>query len=400
LQRVEHADEVVMHSVSTCEQCGTTLADQPAIQCERRQVFDVPRKLLWVVEHQAEEKACPQCQQVTRASFPDEVRAVAQYGAGLAGLAVYLVEGQFVPYARAAQFLQEWFGVRLSAGSLVNFVKRCHQHLSPVEQRIKDALIRAPVLHQDETGLRVNTKTHWVHVACTTHLTHYAAHLNRGRKAMEAIGISPAFRGVSVHDGLMSYRAFGCSHALCNAHHLRELTFVEEELGQAWAGQMKDLLLLMKRRVEQAKAAGLWEVNALSLLALSADYDRLLEQGWKANPAPEPADAVPRAQGAPAAKRSRKQPPARKLLHRLQVGKFQALAFLYNFAVPFDNNQAERDLRMLKVQQKITGGLRTQAGIEQVCRIRSYLCTLHKQGADLFDALHQTLLRQPVLPAF
>jgi transposase len=401
LQQVEHADELVIHSVSRCEQCGTTLADQPAIRHERRQVFDVPPQRLLVVEHQAEEKQCPQCHQVTRASFPKEVRAVAQYGPGLAGLAVYLVQGQLVPYARAAQLLQEWFGVHLSAGSLVSFVKRCHQHLSPIEQQIKEALIREPVIHQDETGLRAQSKTWWVHVASTARLTHYGAQLNRGRKAMETIGISPAFAGVSMHDGLMSYRALGCSHALCNAHHLRELIFVEEELGQQWAGKMKDLLLLMKARVEQAKAAGLSELTSLSVLALSADYDCILEQGWKANPPPESlGDPAPTADGQPPPKRSRKQPAARNLLHRLQVGKLQALAFLYNFAVPFDNHQAERDLRMLKVQQKITGGLRTQAGIEQVCRLRGYLSTLHKQGADLFDALHQTLLGQPVLPTF
>jgi transposase len=305
-----------------------------------------------------------------------------------------------VPYARAVQLLQEWFGVQMSAGSLASFVTQCHARLAGVEEQIKEALKKVAVLHQDETGLRVKRETHWVHVACTPRLTHYAVQANRGRKAMEAIGISPAFRGVSMHDGLMSYRAFACEHAWCNAHHLRELTFVEEELKQEWAGKMKDLLLRMKARVEQAKAAGVSGLDPLSLLALSADYDHLLEQGWKANPPSPPPDPPPGADGQPAVKRSRKQPPARKLLQRLQVGKRQALAFLYDFAVPFDNNQAERDLRMLKVQQKITGGLRTQAGSEQVCRIRGYLSTLHKQGADLFHALHQTLLGQPVLPAF
>jgi transposase len=401
LQRVEEPDEVVVHGVSSCGHCGSDLVEQPATQPESRQVFDVPPQRLWVVEHRAEEKACPQCGKLTRAAFPEAVRAPAQYGAGLAGLAVYLVEGQLVPYARAGHLVQEWFGVQMSAGSLASFVTQCHARLAGVEEQIKEALKKVAVLHQDETGLRVMGKTHWVHVASTTRLTHYAVQANRGRKAMEAIGISPAFRGVSMHDGLMSYRAFRCSHALCNAHHLRELTFVEEELKQEWAGKMKDLLLRMKARVEQAKAAGMSGLDPLSLLALSADYDHLLEQGWQANPPPSsPPDPPPEADGQPAVKRSRKQPPARKLLQRLQVGKRQALAFLYDFAVPFDNNQAERDLRMLKVQQKITGGLRTQAGSEQVCRIRGYLSTLHKQGADLFHALHQTLLGQPVLPAF
>jgi transposase len=400
LQRVEEADEVVVHAVSSCVCCGQDLADQPATQPESRQVFDVPAQRLWVVEHRGEEKRCPQCDKRTRASFPQTVCAPAQEGPGLAALAVSLVEGQFVPYARAAQLLQEWFGVQMSAGSLARFVKECPAKLAGVEVQIKEALKKVPVLHQDETGLRVKKKTQGVHVASTARLTHYAAHANRGRKAMEAIGISPAFRGVSMHDGLSSYRALDCEHALCNAHHLRELTFVEEELKQEWAGRMKDLLLSRKARVEQAKAAGLSRLDPLSLLALSADYDHLLEQGWKANPAPATSPDPPVGPDGKKVKRSRKQPPARKLLHRLQVGELQALAFLYNFAVPFDNNRAERDLRLLKVQQKITGGLRTQAGIEQVCRIRGSLSTLHKQGADLFHALHQTFLDQPVLPAF
>jgi transposase len=297
--------------------------------------------------------------------------------------------------------LREWFGVQMSAGSLANFIGRCHTLLAGVEEQLKQALTQVAVLHQDETGLRVKQLLQWVHVASTEHLTHYAAHPLRGRNGMQAIGISPAFHGTSVHDGLMSYWSFDCEHALCNAHHLRELTFVEEELKQEWAAKMKDLFLRMKARVEQAKAAGRSQLDPLSLLALSADYDHLLDVGWKANPPPQPPpDPVLQADGTPLPKRSRKQPPARKLLHRLQVYKKQALAFLYDFAVPFDNNQAERDLRMLKVQQKITGGLRTQAGVEQVCRIRSYLSTLHKQGADLFHALHQTFLADPVLPAF
>jgi transposase len=339
LQRVKEPDAVIIHEVSSCGHCGKPLDEQGATHPESRQVFDVPPQRLWVVEHQAEEKRCPQCDKLTRAAFPPAVCAPAQYGPGLAGLAVYLVEGQFVPYARAGQLLQEWFGVQMSAGSLASFVKQCHAKLAGVEEQIKEALQKGAVLHQDETGLRVKRKTHWVHVACTARLTHYAAHANRGRKAMEALGISPAFHGVSMHDGLTSYRAFACEHALCNAHHLRELTFVEEELKQEWAGKMKELLLCMKARVEQAKAAGLSGLDALSVLALSADYDHLLEQGWKANPPPQPPPDPPAgADGKPAAKRSRKQPPARKLLQRLQVGKRQALAFLYDFAVPFDND--------------------------------------------------------------
>ena len=397
LQRVEQADKIIVYGVSSCQHCGQDLHEQSASQPESRQVFDVPPQRLWVVEHRVEEKRCPQCDQLTRAAFPAEVRAPAQYGPGLAGLAVYLVEGQCVPFARAAQLLQEWFGIQMSAGSLPSFLKRCHEQLAGFEAQLKQALTREPVLHQDETGMRVKQSIHWVHVASTAKLTHLGAHVLRGWNGMQALGIAPLFHGRSVHDGLMSYWTMDCQHALCNAHHLRELTLVEEAFKQAWAGEMKDLLLKMKAIVEAAKARGAQCLDPLPLLALGADYDRLLEKGWQANPLPEP---PPASEGDPPKKRSRKQSAGRKLLHRLQVHKPYVLAFLHDFAVPFDNNQAERDLRMLKVHQKVSGSLRTPQGLHALCRIRSYLSTLHKQGMDLCQALQQTLAGQPVLPAF
>lgn len=260
---------------------------------------------LWVVEHRAEEKRCPQCDKLTRAAFPATVRAPAQYGPGLAGLAVYLVEGQCVPYARAAQFFQEWFGIQLSAGSLPNFLSRCHHQLAAFEAQLKQALTNEPVLHQDETGMRVKQSTQWVHVVSTDRLTHLGTHVLWGWNGMRAIGIALHFHGTSVHDGQMNYWNLDSQHALCNAHHLRELIFVEEELTQAWAGEMKDLLLKMKKRVEEAKATGAQHLDPLTILVLCADYDHVLEKGWQANPLPDP---PPTSEGDPPKKRSRKQP--------------------------------------------------------------------------------------------
>jgi transposase len=260
-----------------------------------------------VVEHQAEEKGCPQCFKRTRAPFPETVRAPAQYGAGIAAVSVYLLHGQFVPYARAAEFLRMLLGVQLSAGSIARFLTQSHQPLEVVETALKAALIQAPVLHQDETGLRVSGKTQYVHVASTPHLTHYGPHTHRGRTAMEAIGISPAFHGVSMHDGWMSYRAFACEHALCNAHHLRELIFIEETFKQPWAQHMIDLLLDLKDEVQAAKARGQPALDPLTLARLSGEYNLIIAAGWQANPE----------QARPEGKCSRKQHPARNLLHRL-----------------------------------------------------------------------------------
>src|SRR5713101_369626 len=276
LRQVQTPDEVLIHPVSSCEYCQHDLRAQKASIPERRQVIDLPTKRLWVTEHRVEEKQCPVCSHLPRAPFPAAIVAPAQYGTALQGIATYLVEGQSVPYARASQLLQELLGVQLSAGSIARFVTICHQQLAEVETCLKAALVKEHVIHQDETGLRVGKEGWWVHVCSTERLTHYAAHHSRGREALDAIGIAPQFRGTSVHDALRSYQGYCFTQAWCNVHHLRELTFVEEELKQPWARQMKDLLLDMKAEVERAKAAGQHELDVLVLARLLRRYDQLL----------------------------------------------------------------------------------------------------------------------------
>ncbi len=357
----------------------------------------MPAKRLWVVEHRVEEKQCPCCFHLNRACFPATVSAPAQYGTGIQALALYLVEGQAVPYARASQFLQELLGVQLSAGSIATFVNCCHQPLAEVEASLKAALVKQQVIHQDETGVRVKKEGWWVHVCSTPSLTHYAPHRSRGRDAMDAIGIASAFRGTSVHDGLLSYHGYSFTQALCNVHHLRELTFLEEELKQDWARKMKELLVEMKACVEQAKAAGSRELDLLLLAGLLTRYDEIFAEGYRANPPPEKPKKSAQNKRTPGRP---KQGPARNLLNRLSSEKWAVLRFLHDFAVPFDNNQAERDLRMIKVQQKVSGCFRTEEGVAMFCRIRSYLSTLRKQGIELLSALECTLSGHPVLPAF
>src|SRR5712692_7132006 len=397
LRQVESPDQVLIHPVERCEHCQHDLRAQPAEMPERRQVMDLPVKRLWVTEHRVEEKQCPACFHLTRASFPATVKAPAQYGTSIQALATYLVEGQAVPYARASQLLQELLGVQLQASSIASFVKTCHQQLAEVEKELKAALVKAPVLNQDETGLRVGKTGWWVHVCSTDRLTHYAAHPSRGRAALDAIGIAPQFRGTSVHDGLLSYQGYSFTQALCNVHHLRELTFIEEELKQPWACKMKELLLLMKAEVERAKALGQHELEMLRLSRLLYRYDELLTEGYQANPPPPLPRKSANAKRTPG---RAKQSPARNLLDRLSHSKWAVLRFLLVFDVPFDNNQAERDLRMIKVQQKVSGCFRTEQGVTMFCRIRSYLSTLRKQGIELFSALDHTLSGHPVFPVF
>lgn len=397
LRQVETPDEVIIHHVSCCEHCQQDLRDRPVIFSERRQVIDLPTKRLWVTEHRVEEKQCPTCFHLTRARFPAAVKASGQYGTGIQALAVSLVEGQVVPYARASQLLHDLLGVQLSAGSIASFVNTCHQNLASVENHLKEALVKAAVLHQDETGMRVRKEGWWVYVCATDRLTHYAAHPSRGRAGLDAIGIAPCFQGTSVHDGLKSYQGYRFTEALCNVHHLRELTFVEEELKQAWAKSMKELLLDMKAKVEQAKAQGQHALDLPVLAELLSRYEKLLAQGYQANPPPPAPTKSEHNKRKPG---RAKQSPARNLLDRFSLRKQAVLRFLYDFAVPFDNNQAERDLRMIKVQQKVSGCFRTEQGIAMFCRIRSYLSTLRKQGIPLLSALEQTLSGHSVLPTF
>jgi transposase len=248
------------------------------------------------------------------------------------------------------------------------------------------------VIHQDETGLFVNGKRHGMHVCSTKTLTHYGVHAKRGQAGMDAIGMVTQFHGTSVHDGLQSYQGYFFPHAFGNVHHLRELTFVAEELQQAWAGQMIDLLLEMKQSVEYAQACGQSELDRLTRLRLRERYEELVAAGYAANPYQPP----PQLPG----KRRHRQSPARNLLDRLSKHQEQVLRFTEDFMLPFDNHQAQRDIRMAKVQQNVSGGFRHEQGATMFCRIRGYLSTMRKQGLPILAALQQTLLGQPVLPAF
>ena len=384
-------DEVIVHAVERCEQCQADLRQVPPSVVERRQVVDVPPTHLLVREHHSEQKQCPQCQQITVASFPAEVCAPVQYGPRIAALAVYLVQQQLLPLARAREVMEDLLAVSMSEGTLCDLIARCSSHLAEVEQHIKEALIASAVIHQDETGLYVAGHRQWMHVTCTPTLTHYCVHASRGRAALDAIGILPRFGGTSVHDGWRSYFLYACSHALCLVHLLRELTFLAEEQGLAWAADLKALLLEMKAATDETRQLGLTTLHPLEVEDWQAQFVALVAH----------ADATtPTAQAPPGTKGRAKQSAARNLLDRLIDDQEAVLAFLHRLTVPFDNNQAERDIRMVKVQQKVSGSFRSQAGATAFCRIRGYLSTLRKQGLDLLASLEATLRGHPILPSF
>lgn len=385
---VDDPDETMVHTPAHCAGCGQSLEQVPTIRQERRQVVDLPPVRVRVVEHRAETKRCLGCGVETTGQFPAGVAAPVQYGPGVATLAVYLNQAQLVPLERTGEVLAEVFGCPLSERTLERAVAACHEQLAGVEAAIKRGVAAAAVAHFDETGVDIGGKTCWLHVASTSRLTCYAAHPKRGREAVEAMGVLPEFRGRAVHDGLACYGQYQqCSHALCNAHHLRELTFVEEQLGQPWAKALKEVLREIKQAVDGARSHGLGELPAEVKREFGRRYDAILDAGLQRNPPPEPTG-----------KRGRpKRGKAGSLVDRLREHKGAALAFMEDFTVPFDNNQAERDIRMTKVQQKISGCFRTTTGAEQFCRIRGYISTLRKQGIPILSALGRALVGDPTM---
>jgi len=385
LERVSTPDEIVVHPVSVCSRCGQDLLGVEATQVDRRQVVDLPPMRLEVTEHQAEVKVCPQCQAVTRGVFPVEVEYAVQYGARAKSLLVYLSEYQLIPYARVSEIFEDLLGQSLSPGTLWNALGEMFDHLAPTEQGIKQDIQQAGVAHFDETGLYVSGHRQWLHTASTPALTYYAAHPKRGREAMDAIGILPGYRGVAEHDHWGPYLGYTeCVHAFCNAHHLRELTGVLEQEQAVWAYELKELLLEIKAQVDHAKYAHQEALPWVQRAFYLECYHTILTKGLGTYASEEGGVDPP--------KRGRKKrSKGHNLLLRLLKYPTETLRFMEDFRVPFDNNLVERDIRMVKVKQKISGCFRSEEGARYFCRIRGFISTVKKQGKNVFQELTNAL---------
>lgn len=381
-------DHIVVHHPLICAGCGARLDEATVIGDRRRQVVELPPLRLETTEHVAEQRRCAGCGHVTPATFPPEARGPVSYGPDLRGLAVYLKIYQLLPSARIQDLLGDLFDRSFSVGTLASAVADSDTILAETERAIQQALQQADVLHADETGLRVDGGQQWLHVACTDRLTHYRVDPKRGRAGMDAAGVLPGFTGVAVHDGLHGYGTFPCAHALCNVHHLRELTFVAEQYQQPWAEDIKDLLQEVQVAVAVARDAGQDQLDAPTVARAIQRYRDLATAGLAANP------PKPKAPGTPGPPKRTK---AGKLAEWLGRHELETLLFLHDFRVPFDNNQAERDLRMMKVQQKISGTFRTARGAAQFGRIRGYVSTARKQGYDPLTALQAACSGHPLV---
>lgn len=390
LERVEHPDEVILHVPARCAGCGADLAAADVVGEEERQVFDLPPVRLVVCEHRAQRRRCA-CGRVTGAAFPRDVRAPAQYGPRMRALVVYLVAYQHLPYDRAARLLADWLGAPLSTGTLHTIVERAGQGLDAFCELVLEQLLHSPVVHVDETGARAGGRLRWVHSASTDTLTLYRLHDRRGLDGIDHLGVLPVFEGVAVHDGWETYRKYqSVTHALCNVHHLRQLqgAIERDPDTQTWAQAMDALLREIKDTIDRARAQGQSALPAHTLKAFLARYDQIIRLGHEQNPPPK--------------RTGRRGPIGRSttanVLRRLDFDRDEVLRFAHDFQVPFDNNQAERDLRMIKLQQKISGSWRTTTGADRFLALRSYLSTAIKQRQPILEALTRLVNHNPWLP--
>jgi transposase len=395
LEPSPNPDQRRVHVPGLCGGCGADLTDAEVVAERRRQVFDLPAIRLEVTEHRAQTRRCG-CGHLTSAPLPAEASGPTCYGPGLAAVATYLLARQHLPVNRAAAVLADCFGAHVSTGWLAGLLPGAEARLAGFARLTRAQLRAAPVAHFDETGARVAAKLWWVHVACTERLTAYHRASGRGENSMNLGEVLPGFGGVAVHDGLTSYRHYGpeqgIDHGLCNAHHLRELVALTETIGKkgiTWPQAMIDLLVELNTAVNDAKATGKTALPTRRLAEFRTRYRALIADGWKAHPPPTPTGK----QGRP------KLGVAGSLLRRLDIYQDDVLRFATDFRVPFDNNQAERDIRMIRLQQKISGSWRSEAGADAFLAVRSYLSTAHKHQRNALDVLRELFTGTPWLPA-
>ena len=391
LTKVDVPDEIIVHTVPICEDCGASLESEVPVKVEWRQVHDIPQPKIIITEHRVESKRCPHCGRNNRAEFPPDVLYPVQYGQYLKALMVYLCIFQLLPYDRVSEFFSDLFGRSLSKATLVKAVSECSQNLMGVEERIRELLAGAQVLNVDETGMRVVGIRQWLHVASTELLTIYAHHRKRGSEAMDDMQILPRFRGVMVHDFWSPYFHYLSLHALCNAHIIRELRGISENYGQKWSDQLHDLIYEIKEAVDTTRHTSSSLDHQLKT-DFEERYSRILEAGMEENP------VLPLS--GPIAKRGRKkQSKAKNLLDRCQKYRNEILMFMDDFTIPFTNNLAERDIRMTKLQQKISGTFRSEEGAANFCRVRGYISTVKKHNLPVMTSLVRAFERAPFMPS-
>lgn len=387
MELTDHPDRVIRHRPAACSGCGASLDGAGETGMERRQVTEIPPVKAEVTEHQMIELSCPCCGQRTKADAPHGVTAPVQYGPRASALAAYLWHGQFLSRDRAREALADMFGCEPSAASVAAMTKKIAGFVKPAITKIVQALIASEVAHFDETGFRVAGRLAWAHSASAGKFVLVTVHAKRGTDGMDAAGVLPAFAGIACHDAWAPYDTYTgvAGHALCNSHVLRELTAVTEngtELDVIWAKQAIDALLALKKAADEAREAGQGAVSREDRVKHGRYFTDAAKTGIALN----------------AARRTKLQKKRHALATRMLKRAGDYLRFARDLRVPFDNNEAERVIRMSKLRIKVSGCMRSMAGAETFCTLRSYIATAARHGISALDALILAAQGTPFIP--
>jgi transposase len=379
---VTNPNSIELHTPHACEHCRASLDNVAPFREESRQVFDIPPVQIDITEHRVQYKVCPICNQVNQGTFPAGVEAPTQYGERLKAFVAYLSVYQMLPVERIQQLLNDLTGYSPSKATILSYLDKLNEAIIPMEAIIREQLTQSDVLNTDETGARVQGKLHWVHSVSNECWTLYGIHQKRGNPAMDAMNILPNYHGIVVHDCWAPYfkEHYQFEHALCGAHLLRECQGIIEYDQQPWAQAMQTLLKETWHKVKQARFSG--QLSEQERHQIEQTYDEIISQG-------ETENVVPLTFPLPCEKKRGRQAKSKalNLLSRFAKYKQAILRFVHDPRVPFDNNQAKRDIRMIKVKQKVSGTFRTKEGAEQFARIRGFISTLRKQNHDVLLSL-------------
>lgn len=384
-------DKVEKHSVCECGKCGADLNNSKVDKVIKRQCFDIPPIKVEITEHQAEVKICPNCGSREVASFPQNVIAPAYYGDNLRAYVAYLNTYHMLSYERITEYFNDVCNHPIAEGTIFNILSRYYDRLEETEKKTKEVILQSEVVHADETGINVQGKLNWFHTSSCSVATYYLLHKKRGGEAMDEMDIIPNYKGVLVTDHWGSYKSYhNVLHAFCNAHHIRELTHAIEKTKAQWAKEMKQFLQVSHKIVKRAKNRGQNSLKEEQIKRLEHRYDQIIEKGHSFFPQ---IDKIPKDD-----KKDNKKPKSQNLLLRLEKHKEETLRFITNFKVPFDNNLAERDLRMIKVKQKISGTFMSRKGGEIFARIKGFISTVKKNGRNVMDELQNVFKGKAFVP--
>ena len=387
---VDNPDITIQHKPTKCSGCGAPVQTHLTEFLDERQELEIPPIPVKRIAHQIRSFHCPHCNTITNGQFPKHITQKVQYGLRLTAYVVYLSVYQLIPVERLTYILRDFHGCSMSPGTVINMIERVRANLEDFTEKIRELLITSPVVNTDEMGVKVGKRKFWLHVASTNLLTLYGIFESRGHAGIKALGVLPQYFGIAVHDFWDSYFRYPCNHGYCNAHILRELKRVEEETKQNWAVRMRTHLIKAKKISEIFHNKDQL-VPEILVKHLNEEYSNIILEGLYANPPPIPIKGQ---------KGRRKQPHSRNLLERMQKHQNEILLFVINPLVPFDNNLAERDIRMPKLKMKISGLFRSENGAIAFSRIRSYISTMQKNDISIIDGLIQAANGEPWIPDY